>query len=139
MKKVFSSTNRAVIEIVRNLLRNAGIETLVLNENMAAVTGGVPFFGTLPELGILHDEDEPRARAIVERFESGEIREAARQQPWQCTQCGQMIEGQFTECWACTVEDDPDPRQDPEATCDECGYRLGGLPDRRCPQCGADF
>jgi DNA-directed RNA polymerase subunit RPC12/RpoP len=50
-----------------------------------------------------------------------------------------MIEGQFTECWHCPLEDDTDPRQDPEARCDECGYQLWKLPERRCPECGSRF
>ena len=136
MKKVFASNDPTRIQILRDMLAHEGIETTVLNESTSAVLGEIPFFSAMPEVWILHDDDGPRARAIVERFESGEVRDAARKPPWTCPQCGQQIEGQFTECWSCDAND---PRHDREARCHECGYRLWGLPERRCPECGTEF
>ena len=118
MKRVFSSDDGAVIEIVRALLARDGIETNVFNENLAAATGMLPFFFAMPEIWVIRDDDEQPAKAIVARFESGELREELPNEPWTCPKCGQMIEGQFTECWQCDL---PDPRGHPASQCPECG------------------
>lgn len=136
MKRVYLSKDRTAIEILRNLFDQEGIATVILNENTAAVIGEVPFFAAMLELHVVRDEDEPRARSVVEQFESGTIRKAVQGEPWRCPKCGEMIEGQFTECWNCDLED---PRDDPEARCWRCGYLLRGLPERRCPECGERF
>jgi hypothetical protein len=136
MKKVFSTSDRAELEVVRALLAEAGIESEVFNEAIPWGSGEIPFFSAMPELWILRGEDEQRALAIVEQYESGEAREALRKEPWKCPTCGEMIEGQFTECWHCA---EIDPRQEPEARCERCGYLLRGLPERRCPECGERF
>jgi NADPH-dependent glutamate synthase beta subunit-like oxidoreductase len=101
MKRVFASQDRAAIAIVRELLANEGIETIVQNENMSAICGEIPFFLAMPEVCVLRDEDLAEAQAIVERFESGEARDQAGKKPWRCPRCGETIEGQFTICWKC--------------------------------------
>ena len=101
MKKVFTTSDRAAIEIVRNLLAEADIESEVFNEAIPWGSGEIPFFSAMPELWILRNEDEHRALAIIEQYESGEAREALPKEPWKCPTCGEMIEGQFTECWRC--------------------------------------
>ncbi len=100
MKRVFASQDRAAIAIVCGLLADEGIDTAIQNVNMSAVSGEVPFQLAMPEICVLRDEDEERALAIVERFECGEARDQE-SKPWQCSSCGEMIEGQFTACWKC--------------------------------------
>jgi hypothetical protein len=141
MKRVYSVKDDSVIEIIRNLLAQEGIETTVLNVSTGSLLGEVPFFSAAPEIWILRDEDEPRARAIVGDYESGAIQDQLTREPWKCPRCGELVEGQFTECWNCTLDgdDDPDPREDSQARCAECGYLLWGLPTRRCPECGTKF
>jgi len=135
MKKVYASGDRSQIEIVSQLLREKGIESCVLNEKNAFVIDIPPFFNGHPELWV-RDGDESRAKALVARFESGEARDDRHAAPWRCPACGETIEGQFTECWNCTVDD---PRDDLESRCKECGYLLRELPERRCPECGTGF
>ncbi len=60
MKKVYASPDRSQIEIVRQLLREEGIENRVLNENTSAVLGDVPFFKAHPEVWV-REEDQLRA------------------------------------------------------------------------------
>ncbi len=136
MKKVFASNDRSAIEILRGLLSAEGIESVVLNEITGAVLGDIPFWHAMPELWISNTGDLERAQAIVADFASGETKKTLPDTPWTCNQCGEEIEGQFTECWNCVLDD---PREDKESTCFECGYLLHGLPNRRCPECGTNF
>lgn len=135
MKKVYASPDCTQIEIVGQLLRDEGIESRVFNEQTSAVLGDIPFFRAFPEIWV-RKEDESSAKAVVARFESGQVRDERKSEPWTCPECSQSIEGQFTECWSCTVDD---PRDDLESRCLECGYLLRELPERRCPECGTKF
>lgn len=136
MKRVYASKDRSAIEIVRTLLADDGIQTTIFNEATGSVLGDIPFFLAMPEVWVLHDDDEPAARSIVAQFESGAIRDSLPSEPWVCPKCGELIEGQFTECWRCV---EYDPRTEPDGRCDHCGYLLKGLPLRRCPECGHPF
>ena len=136
MKRVFASQDPAALIIVRDLLAQEEIETRILNEMTASVLGQVPSLPTMPEVWVLHDEDEPAARKIVRRYESGEIRDELPREPWECPRCGETIEGQFTQCWRC---EEDDPREIEGAQCLQCGYLLWALPERRCPECGTEF
>ena len=84
MKKIFTSSDRAEIEVLRNLLVQAGIETTVHNESTASVLGDIPFFLAMPEVWITDNEREDEARAIVENFASGQTREDQPSEPWTC-------------------------------------------------------
>ena len=136
MKRVFSAKDPAVIVIVRDLLAKEGIETKVLNEHAASAEGVIPFSLAVPEIWVLRDEHVPAARDIVARYESGAIRDELPREPWKCPSCGEMNEGQFTQCWRCEGDD---PRRDRGTRCLKCGYLLWGLPERRCPECGTEF
>jgi len=128
------------VESLRALLAQAGIEAVVLNQAVGMAGGDIPFTVAWPELWIADEEDEPRAREIAERYLANKAPGAEKRPPWKCPRCGEMIEGQFTECWNCTVTTpEVDPRLDPASRCAQCGYRLYKLPLRRCPECGTEF
>ena len=102
MKRVFASPDRAAVEIVRQLLREAGIGSTVFNESTGAILGDIPFFVANPEVWILYDDQEADARQVVHDFETGEARDRLDRRPWRCPTCGEQIEGQFSQCWRCT-------------------------------------
>ena len=138
MKRLYSGT-ATEIEILHAMLDEHGIKAVILNESTAAVAGAIPFLATLPQLWIEDDADGQRAGAIIAEYLAKQQQDTIARKPWQCPHCGQIIDGQFTTCWSCTLTDDDDPRSNRDAKCDECGYSLWGLPERRCPECGSDF
>lgn len=101
MKKIYSSQDVSEIEILRGLLAEEGIKTTVLNEDVGEIAGVVPFTQAMPQVWVINDEDEERALTIVERMDSGEVRESLGGTPWTCARCGEAMEGQFTTCWKC--------------------------------------
>ena len=101
MKRVFASQDQAALAIVRELVANEGIGTTIQNEKMSTVSGEVPFTLALPEVWVVRDEDEVRALAIVEAFNSGEARDQQCKESWNCPHCGETIEKQFTSCCKC--------------------------------------
>ena len=107
MRRIFSFRDRAAVTILQGLLADEGIESVVQNENMAAVSGRVPFELAAPEVWV-RDEDEERALQMVEQFETGELKPPADAKRWQCPACGEAIEGQFTACWKCGTPKGPE-------------------------------
>lgn len=132
--------NPVTIEAAQTLLREQGMGAQMLDEATARACGGFPFRHLVAELWIVNDDDLPRAAELVAEFLAGRRQAADKREPWKCPACGQTISGQFTQCWNCVLDpDEDDPRRNPEAKCDECGYLLYRLPERRCPECGTEF
>ncbi len=101
MKKVFRTMDPGEMGIVQTLMAEEGIETVILNEAISTVMPEVPFLSAKPELWVINDADEDRAKVVVERYQSGAVQAELEDEPWICPTCGEQIEGQFSECWNC--------------------------------------
>jgi hypothetical protein len=95
LKRVFSSYNQTAVYHARNLLDNAGIETLLKNAILSSAMGELPPAECQAELWVLDDRDEARATAILQERVSGP--------DWTCA-CGEQLGAQFTHCWRCGAE-----------------------------------
>jgi hypothetical protein len=100
MKRLYASESLAEIGHLRNLLRQAGIECIVRNEQLSGGLGEIPFLECLPELWVLDDEALPEARRLLEQQQ-----ETVSAAAWQCAACGRPNEGQFAACWNCGAAD----------------------------------
>lgn len=97
MKKVASRESLAYLGHLKHLLEEAGIPALIRNEGLAGALGEIPFLECWPELMVVNDEDETRAKRLIAEYEApGEPMPA-----WRCTKCGEDNEGQFGRCWRC--------------------------------------
>jgi hypothetical protein len=93
LKRVFSSYNQTAVYHARNLLENAGIETLVRNAALSSAMGELPPAECQAELWVLDDAHAERAQAVLsEKSDSGP--------DWTCA-CGETLGAQFTQCWKC--------------------------------------
>ncbi len=97
MKKVYCAEHGLMTEHIKDILQEEGIDCMIKNLSLAGGMGEIPPIECWPEVWILEDEDYFRANSIVEDLlkESDEYRTS-----WLC-QCGEKIEGQFTDCWSC--------------------------------------
>ncbi len=93
MKRVFSSYNQTAVYHARNLLENAGIETVVKNAILSSAMGELPPAECQAELWVLHDSDGARAEQILAEKPTSEPE-------WTCA-CGEKLGAQFTQCWRC--------------------------------------
>ena len=104
MKRVFSSHDPMLAGYLRSVLEGCGIGCLVKNEYLLGGAGEVPPTECWPELWVLEDGHEARARAILD-----EVRSAGTEgEGWRCSGCGEWIEPEFGACWRCAA-DPPDP------------------------------
>ena len=92
MKRVFSSFNQTAVYHAENLLRAAGIETMVRNAILSSAMGELPPAECQAELWVLNDGDAAAAEKILNRKISGP--------DWSCA-CGEKLGPQFTQCWKC--------------------------------------
>jgi hypothetical protein len=93
VKRVFSSYNLQIVHHAKNLLEAAGIRAIVRNEFLSSGMGELPPAECQPELWVLDARDYERAEALIlKRHDGGP--------DWRCA-CGEMLGGQFTQCWHC--------------------------------------
>ncbi|HVT88882.1 MAG TPA: DUF2007 domain-containing protein [Tepidisphaeraceae bacterium] len=147
MKQLYQARDSMEAHFLRNLLEAEGITAQVMDEALTH-TAGMLVGAVYPTVWI-DQADWPRASEILDQFK----RQGPHHAPtptWKCKNCGEIIEGQFTECWKCRTprpdSDDPsesimgepiDPTLQADLPCVKCGYNLRGLtPANRCPECG---
>jgi hypothetical protein len=98
MIKVFEDFNFSRVGQLQSLLESRGIPTFIKNQFASSVMGEVPFVEVCPQLYILDAKDLDRARQLLQQPGP------ARGDAWVCPKCGVEIEGQFGQCWNCTIE-----------------------------------
>jgi hypothetical protein len=101
MKLLLSAPTFTEVGLLQSQLESAGIACIIRNEHLSAVAGSIPFFDCYPELWVLNDADESRARDLLAKLRDTDSLTAA---PWKCPDCGEEIEGQFESCWQCGAE-----------------------------------
>ena len=108
MRRVFSSHDPMLAGYLRAVLEEHGIGCVVKNEYLQGGVGELPPTECWPEVWVIEDGHEARARDIVEEVrrggESGE--------GWRCPACGEWIEPEFGACWRC-AGDPPDANAEP--------------------------
>ena len=105
MRKVYASDDSLIIGHVRQVLENHAIGSIIRNDFLLGGVGEIPINETWPEVWITDDRDFERARALVDAVVA---QAEASDLPWRCASCGELMEGQFTDCWRCG-EPSPEP------------------------------
>ncbi len=82
---------------IKSLLETNQIECFMKNENLTGGIGELPPIECWPEVWIQDDAKENHAKEIIHRCISLENKT---KESWKCN-CGEIIEGQFTQCWNC--------------------------------------
>lgn len=97
MFRLYSAANLPEAHLLLHRLAQAGIEARVLNEHAQGGMGEIPFTHAYPEIWIMEEADEARARRIVVEFEQAPSSpDTAR-----CASCGEMNPPAFEICWRC--------------------------------------
>lgn len=99
MKKVYTSSDNIQIGFLKEILEARNIQLLVKNEMLLGAAGEIPLTDIWPEIWVMDDRDETLAKTIIEQV----LSTTNEHRQWQCSQCGEWIESQFSECWKCSV------------------------------------
>jgi hypothetical protein len=95
MNTVYSAQNISLLSIYQNILEGHGIRCWLKNQFLSAGVGDLPPIECWPQLCV-DNADYEEAKRIVEEAMSHKV-----MTPWTCDSCGEVIEGQFSECWKC--------------------------------------
>jgi hypothetical protein len=110
MKKVFEDFDIALVGHYQSVLEADGIETFMKNRFGTGGTGELPFVEVVPQLWVLNDADEQRARTLIGELQA---EKPALGEGWNCPECGMEQEAAFTHCWNCQAarpaSSDPPP------------------------------
>lgn len=94
MKRIAQAPNLAIAALWVDTLQEAGYSASVQRQFLSGIAGELPPDQCLPEIWLLHDEQEEGARALLEELKH------LPQRRWQCA-CGELVEGGFESCWRC--------------------------------------
>jgi len=95
MKTVYSASNISLVSIFQGILAGYGIRCWIKNEFLCAGIGEIPPIECWPLLCVDDDDFEEAKRIVDDALSDKDL------PVWKCDACGEVIEGQFTECWNC--------------------------------------
>ena len=98
MIRIYSAADTADAQLVYNLLTDRDIKAVVLGDNLWGARGELPLNAVTAPSVWVNEPDVERARELVVEYEKHVESTAP---AWQCTGCGEQVEGQFTACWKC--------------------------------------
>ncbi len=96
MKLLTVADNLMIATLWREMLEAAGIRCEVRNRYIGAAVGELPADQVAPQVWLRDERDETRARALLDEW-----RRPKSLPPWNCFRCGEIVEGQFFQCWNC--------------------------------------
>ncbi|MDB5752517.1 MAG: hypothetical protein JWP65_2938 [Ramlibacter sp.] len=94
MKRIAQAPNLAIAALWADTLREAGFSASVQRQFLSGIAGELPPDQCLPEIWLLHDQQEAGALALLQDLRN------LPQRRWQCA-CGELVEGGFESCWNC--------------------------------------
>lgn len=98
--KLYTATDVADAELLREQLESAGIAVRLKNEHLLPLAGGLPFTQVLPEIWLADERQTAAAQAIVTEYL--ERKRAPDDGPERlCPACGESSPSNFEVCWKC--------------------------------------
>lgn len=96
MKLLTRADNLLIATLWQRMLEGAGIACEVRNRYIGAAVGELPADQVAPQLWLRDERDAERAEALL-----AELRRPSALPAWRCFGCGELVEGQFFQCWQC--------------------------------------
>ena len=94
MRRLAQAPNIAIATLWADNLQQAGFSASVQRYYLGGIAGQLPPDQCLPEVWLTIDDEEQRARALLQHLQNPP------QQRWTC-KCGEVVEGGFEQCWQC--------------------------------------
>ena len=118
MKQVFTLPESSELELLKNMLEEAGVRCALRNERLSQALPATPFN---VELWVENDDDFPRAQELCQGWLHPPPGATG---TWVCTKCGQRLRGQFDSCWKCGAKREPKAKLTKEGEDDENASRF---------------
>lgn len=97
MIRIYQAADLPEAHLIAGLLRQAGIDARVFNENAQRGLGDIPFGAAYPEVWLIDPADAARANRMIKDFEG------ASTEPGSvfCRACSEENPANFELCWKC--------------------------------------
>lgn len=99
MKLIYTNENRFIVNNIKNIINNSGIETIFKNEFIAGAAGDLSPFDTWLEIWVVNDNDYTQSVNLISALEKNNL-----QNSWVCVQCHEENPATFETCWHCQQE-----------------------------------
>jgi hypothetical protein len=98
MKPIHTARHPAEAHLLRGMLESQGIRAEVRGDQLYGAFGELP---VLPTVWIHDDALAQEADRLIIDFLRGAAARLHGHERWICGRCGEVLEGQFTDCWQC--------------------------------------
>ena len=99
MKQVYIADDPTEAHLVKGILEQYGISCEIRGEALWGARGQLPLTSeTLPSIWIADDGKFDEAQELIEQFKNKTLA-VNDGTSWKCPECGEEVEGQFTDCW----------------------------------------
>lgn len=95
MKRVIASLSEVELEMLRSILRESGVPSVIRYEERSGIPGATPFDA---ELWVEEDDDYAKAYELYRAWRESV---PVTSEKWTCPACGQRLAAQFDSCWKC--------------------------------------
>jgi len=99
MRQLHVAKHAPEAHLVRGFLAAHGITAQVRGEFLTSGWGELPV--DVCSVWVHDDRDYERARELLIEFLAGTQARRYSGEAWTCGNCGERLEGQFTQCWRC--------------------------------------
>ncbi|TVO77078.1 putative signal transducing protein [Sedimenticola selenatireducens] len=97
MRKLYECRDRLQAQMLQDDLSARHIKTVIQGDYLSGAAGELSAI-QFPVLWIVEDGDYDRGRELIEQYLNEPV---DAQGDWQCSQCGERVEGNFDICWKC--------------------------------------
>jgi len=102
MKQVYIAQDPPDAHLLAGILEQYGISCEIRGEELWGARGALPISqDTLPTIWIHDDDRIEEAKKLVQQYENKTLTANTGNSPWQCPNCCEEIEAQYTDCWQC--------------------------------------
>lgn len=100
MNEVFTHSDHGRVEVIRQVLEEAGIQCGIRDEEEVNLIPGVTISARDSVLCVADEADVERAEKVIADFLAADkAHESA--SDWVCEACGESVPGNFDSCWKC--------------------------------------
>ncbi len=97
MKRLLQAPNLALATLWADMLCGAGFAASVQRAWAGSIAGEIPPDQALPEVWLQDGNRCDEARELLNSWQSAPHRR------WVCSQCQELVEGPFEQCWNCNA------------------------------------
>jgi len=99
MKLIHAAKHAMEAHLVKGFLESRGIDAVVRGEYLTSGWGELPI--DVCSVWITDEARFDHANQLLIAFLKGTFAREAGVTNWQCPECNEILEGQFTACWNC--------------------------------------